>query len=269
MLLDWDEIDRTTKSLIKEAGHKIRHSFFERIQIDSKSNVNDLVTNVDQEIEQFFIEHIQSSYPTHQILGEEGFGDQVTSLNGVTWIIDPIDGTTNFVHQKRNFAISVGIYEDGVGMLGYIYDVVRDELYSARKDQGAFVNDQRLPRLNEGSIHTAIISVNARWLTPNRYVHHEKLHRMVSDCRSTRSYGSASLEIAHVLSGRLDAYISIRLSPWDIAGGMVIAQEVGGVASNLKGDMISLLTSDSFIVARPKLHEVLLTNYIEMKKLLD
>ena len=95
--------------MIKEAGHKIRISFFNHIHIDSKSDANDLVTNIDREIEQFFISRIQRDFPTHKILGEEGFGDEVDSLDGVTWILDPIDGTMNFIHQKRNFAISLGI----------------------------------------------------------------------------------------------------------------------------------------------------------------
>ncbi len=263
--MDWNEVDRYAKSLIKEAGHKIRLSFYQRIQVESKSNVNDLVTNIDQEIEQFFIRHIQSVYPTHQILGEEGFGDQVTSLNGVTWLVDPIDGTTNFVHQKRNFAITVGIYKDGIGMLGYIYDIVRDELYAAKKGGGAFVNDERLPQVGESSVHTAMIGINARWLAPNQHINHKKLLNMIQECRGTRSYGSAALEMAYVISGKLDAYISVRLSPWDIAGGMVIAKEVGALPSSLSGEMPSLLTSNSFILARPKLHEELLSNYIELK----
>ncbi len=263
-MLDWDKIDRFTKSLIKEAGHKIRNSFFERIQIESKSNVNDLVTNIDQEIEQFFIQNIQFAFPDHRVLGEEGYGDQVTTLNGVVWIIDPIDGTMNFVHQKRNFAISIGVYEDGVGMLGYIYDVVRDELYAAKNGAGAYLNDERLPRLSDGSIEEAVIGVNARWFNAKRYVNGGKLLNLVADCRGTRSYGSAALEIAYVASGKLDAYISGRLSPWDVAGGVVIAQEVGAITTNFKGTTLNFVQPDSLIVSRPSLHAFILQNYIEV-----
>lgn len=266
--MDWEKVDRYVKSLIKEAGHKIRVSFFEQIHIDSKSNANDLVTNIDREIEQFFIRHIQSKFPDHLILGEEGFGDDIESLNGIVWIVDPIDGTMNFVHQKRNFAISLGIFQDGVGVLGYIYDVIRDELYSAKKGGGAYVNDERLPALKPVAIQEAIIGINARWMAPNRYIEHEKMLGLVLDCRGTRSYGSAALEIAYVSAGKLDAYISMRLSPWDIAGGIVIAQEVGAILTNLKGEAPHLLGTGSFIVAKPGLHQELLKNYIELKKVL-
>ena len=96
--------------------------------IESKSEANDLVTNIDKETEQFFIQHIKADFPDHRIFGEEGFGDEIKDLNGYVWILDPIDGTTNFIHQKKNFAISLGIYKDGVGILGYIYNVMEDAL---------------------------------------------------------------------------------------------------------------------------------------------
>ncbi len=107
--------------------------------IETKSNAADLVTNMDREIEQFLIGKIKETFPHHHILGEEGYGDEVTSSDGVVWLIDPIDGTMNFVHQKRNFAISIGIYENGIGKIGLIYDPVHDELYHALKGAGAFL----------------------------------------------------------------------------------------------------------------------------------
>lgn len=265
VLSDWSVLDRFAKSLIKEAGRKIRTSFSTRIEINTKSNKNDLVTNIDQEIEQFFIKNIQFTYPNHRVLGEEGFGDQVTALNGIVWMIDPIDGTTNFVHQQRNFAISIGVYHEGIGQLGYIYDVVRDELYAAYKGAGAYVNDERLPQLRKGTVEEAVIGLNARWLNSKRPLDGQKLLGLVADCRGVRSYGSAALEIAYVASGKLDAYISGRLSPWDIAGGSIIAQEVGAIATTLKGEALNLVHSDSFVVARPDLHEILLENYIDLK----
>lgn len=263
--MNWDAIDRYAKSLIKEAGHKIRVSFFNHIYIDSKSDANDLVTNIDREIEQFFISRIQRDFPTHKILGEEGFGDVVTSLDGVTWILDPIDGTMNFIHQKRNFAISLGIFVDGVGMLGYIYDVMHDDFYHAMKGEGAYLNNELLPQLESTPLENAVIGINARWVAPNRYLNHEKIIELIMNCRGTRSYGSAAIELAYVSSGRLDAYMSTRLSPWDVAGGIVIAQEVGAVATNMKGNALGLLRQETFIVARPGLHERIVTDYVELK----
>ncbi|MBE1553604.1 inositol monophosphatase family protein [Sporosarcina limicola] len=258
-------IDRYAKSLIKEAGHKIRVSFFNTIEIDSKADANDLVTNIDREVEQFFISRIKRDFPEHRILGEEGFGDDIQALDGIIWMLDPIDGTMNFIHQKRNFAISLGIYVDGVGMLGYIYDVMLDDLYHATKGEGAYFNDERLPKLEITPLTDAIIGINASWVAPNRYINNEKIIELIRRCRGTRSYGSAAMELAYVSSGRLDAYMSMRLSPWDIAGGIIIAQEVGAVATNMKGETPGLLGQDTFIVARPGLHKDILTNYIRLK----
>jgi len=264
--MQWGSIDRYAKSLIKEAGHKIRVSFFNQIDINSKSDANDLVTNIDKEIEQFFISRIKRDFPSHRILGEEGFGDDVRTLDGVVWMLDPIDGTMNFIHQKRNFAISLGIFAEGVGMLGYIYDVMRDDFYHAAKDEGAYFNDERLPQLEITPLNEAVIGINASWVAPNRFVENEKIIELIQKCRGTRSYGSAAMELAYVSSGRLDSYMSMRLSPWDIAGGIVIAQEVGAVATNMKGETPHLLGQDTFIVARPGLHQDILTNYIRLKQ---
>ena len=210
--MNWEHIDRYAKSLIKEAGHKIRNSFSTRIDIDTKSNANDFVTNIDREIEQFFIGRIQKDFPGHQIFGEEGFGDAVKTLGGVTW------------------------------------------------------NDERLPQLEVVPVKDAIIGINARWVAPNRYVDNEKIIGLILECRGTRSYGTAAIELAYVASGRLDSYISMRLSPWDIAGGLVIAQEVGAIVTNFDGEMPQLLEQESCIVARPGLHDDILRNYIRLKK---
>lgn len=258
-------MDLYIKSLIKEAGHIIRNSFLSELVIETKSNPNDLVTNMDKEIEQFFIARIRRDFPGHRVFGEEGFGDVIEDLSGVVWLLDPIDGTMNFVHQKSNFAISLGIYEDGIGKLGYIYDVVNDNLYHAVHGEGAYCNDERLAPLKETTLEHSIVGINATWVTPNRYIKHEDSIRLIQDVRGTRSYGSAALELAFLATGRIDAYISMRLSPWDIAGGMVIAREVGAVATNFSGEPANLLKQDAFIAANPSVHEKILTEYIHLK----
>lgn len=258
-------IDKYAKSLIKEAGNRIKHSFSSELVIETKSAVNDLVTNIDKETEQFFIQCIKREYPDHRVFGEEGFGDVINDLNGYVWLLDPIDGTTNFIHQQENFAISLGIYKDGQGILGYIYNVMEDDLVSATHDEGAYLNDMRIPVLNSGVLKQAIIGINASWVVPNKYIEHEGMVKLSNAARGTRSYGSAAIEIAYVATGKLDAYISMRLSPWDIAGGMVIAKEVGAIVSTLSNEPISLLGQSTFIVAKPGLHEELLSNYVQLK----
>ena len=259
------KIDEFAKKTIIDAGKRIRNAFSYDIEVETKSNKNDLVTNIDRETEIFFIDEIHKFDPTHQILGEEGMGERPETLDGVVWIIDPIDGTMNFVKQHRHFFISVALYVDGVGKLGYIFDVMREDMFYAIADEGAWYNDSPMRKLQPLEIDEAVIGINASWITPNKKINHEKLIELVHTVRGTRSYGSAAMEIAFVVSGKLDAYISMRLAPWDIGAGIIIAQEVGAVATNLKGEAISLMESDTFIIANPFIHKQLLNNYIEIK----
>lgn len=259
------EIHMFAKSIIMEAGERIRHSFSEKWEIETKANANDLVTNIDRETELFFIKKIKEFDESYKILGEEGMGKKIDSLDGIVWIVDPIDGTMNFIRQHRNFAISIGIYIDGIGKLGYIYDVMRNQLYYAIEGQGAFLDDVPLQPLQSISLEKSIVGLNAVWVTPNKRINHEPMIDLVRKVRGTRSYGSASLEIASVACGRMDAYISLRLSPWDIAGGAVIAKEVGALTSNLKNEPINLLKQDAFIVANPTIHQEIIDNYIQLK----
>ena len=264
--MDLNKIDLFAKEIIKEAGKRIQREFSYDLKVETKSNANDLVTKVDRETELFFIEKIKAFNPHHRILGEEGMGENVDSLDGPVWIIDPIDGTMNFVKQHRHFMISIGFFIDGIGKLGYIYDVMRDDLFYAIQGKGAWYNESPLRKLQQIPIEEAVIGINASWVTPNKKINHEKLIELVQTVRGTRSYGSAAMEIAFVVSGKLDAYISMRLSPWDIGGGTIIAKEVGAIASNLKGENCNLLVQDTFMIANPYIHQLILDKYIEVLK---
>ncbi|WP_100330780.1 inositol monophosphatase family protein [Bacillus xiapuensis] len=261
-MVNWTEIDRDAKRWIAEAGEVIRRSFSHSLSIQTKSNPNDLVTNMDKETERYFIASIRRKYPDHFILGEEGNGDQVTSLEGIVWIIDPIDGTMNFIHQQRHFAISVGIYENGEARLGYIYDVTRDELYFAERGKGAFMNGVQLQPLKEMPLEKALIAVNATWLVKNAYFDQSKLVSLATSVRGTRSYGSAALELAYVASGRLNGYLTMRLAPWDFGAGKILVEEAGGVITTLTGAPLDLLQINSIFAAPPALHAKILDQFL-------
>ncbi|MDQ0272428.1 inositol monophosphatase family protein [Cytobacillus purgationiresistens] len=262
-MTNWTEMDTYAKKWIKQAGDLIKKSFSGSLTIQTKSNANDLVTDIDKGTEQFFIKKIHEKYPDHRILGEEGYGDTLKDLKGIVWIIDPIDGTMNFIHQKRNFAISIGIYEDGVGKIGLIYDVVHDELYHAMKGEGAYLNNDKLPDLAPGQVSEAIIGINATWVTENKRIDPSLLAPLIKAARGTRSYGSAAIEMAYVASGRLDAYISLRLAPWDYGAGIILIEELGGVTSTLKGESISIESQTSVFVGKPGVHEEILQTYLK------
>lgn len=260
--MNWEKIDSRAKQWIKDAGNRIRLSFDKTLNIQTKSNPNDLVTDMDKEIEQFFIRNIREEFPDHKIMGEEGFGDTLASHEGIIWLIDPIDGTMNFIHQQRNFAISVGVYENGIGKIGLIYDVVHDELYHAIRGKGAFMNDKRLPKLNTTTVKEAILALNASLVLENKRIDHNIIIPLVREARGTRSYGTAALEMVYVATGRVDAYLSMRLSPWDVAAGSVIVEELGGTVTNLHGEKLDYLSKNSLLVAKPGLHQAILKDYL-------
>ncbi len=261
--MNWESIDAHAKQWIKEAGDKIRSSFEKTLNIETKSNPNDLVTNIDKEIEQFFIGKIRGVYPQHKIMGEEGFGDELKSLEGIVWLIDPIDGTMNFIHQQRNFAVSIGVYENGIGKIGLIYDVAHDELYHAISGEGAYLNGKPIPLLEETTVKESILALNATWVMENHRIDHNIMIPLARDARGTRSYGTAALEMVFVATGRVDAYISMRLSPWDFAAGAVIIQELGGIVTNVRGEPLDFLTLDSVLTANRGLHQVILKDYLK------
>ncbi|MFD1018025.1 inositol monophosphatase family protein [Thalassobacillus hwangdonensis] len=261
-----DQLYTQAKEWVLEAGDHIRKHIDQPLKIDTKSDANDLVTEMDEQTEQYFAERINEHYPSHQLLGEEGFGDEVTALDGTIWIVDPIDGTMNFVHQKRNFAISVGIYHDGVGEIGLIYDVMADVLYTAKRGEGAFKNDRRLPDLQPSKdLATSILAVNTFWALKNKRVSEEGIHRLVQKVRGTRSFGSAALEFAFVAEGILDGYLTMSLMPWDVAAGIVIVNEVGGITTKADGEPVDMLKKNSILTCHPSIHEEIINEYVSLK----
>ncbi|WP_059169999.1 inositol monophosphatase family protein [Bacillus sp. FJAT-27445] len=264
--MDTEHVYEQAKKWILEAGEKIRSSFDKTLNIHTKSDPNDLVTDIDRDTEKFFIEKIREVFPGHRILGEEGFGDTLSDLDGVVWIIDPIDGTMNFIHQQRNFAISIGIYENGIGKIGLIYDIAHDELYHSKAGGGAFLNGRELPKLERAKVEESIVALNITWVLENKMVDHNLFIPLVRKARGTRSYGSAALELVYVATGRVNAYISPRLAPWDYAGGAIIVEELGGIVTDLHGSRLDMLNKSSVFAAGPGLHGEILEQYLKGQK---
>lgn len=250
------------KGLVIEAGNNIRKMMQEDIDIETKSNPNDLVTNVDKATEDYIYRNIMETYPTHQFIGEEGHGKPMSEVEqkGVVWVIDPIDGTLNFVHQRENFAISIGIYHDGAPYAGFVYDVMNDILYHAKVGEGAFMNEHPIKPLQNTTLNKSLIGINPNWLTKPKIG--DIFKNVVNEARSCRAYGSAALEIIAVARGKISAYITPRLQPWDFAGGLIILNEVGGVGTDLLGNALVITKPHSVLVGNKAIHEEILTQYM-------
>ncbi len=253
--LKYNPLYELAKAWTKEAGENLRKSVQETIEVEFKTSASDLVTKKDRETEQYYAEKIKQHYPEHFILGEEGtVQDQDYEFEKEkVWVIDPIDGTTNFVNQKMNFVISVAFYDEGEPVMGIIYDPIKDEMFHALKGKGAYMNGEKISRLREGSLKEALISFNSFWTIPNDKVDGKKLYPIIENARGIRYIGSAALEIAWISIGRIDAYIDFRLSPWDIGAGIVILKELGGEATTLTGEEIDMTNTSTTLFSRPGL----------------
>ncbi|WVR08650.1 hypothetical protein IAU60_005708 [Kwoniella sp. DSM 27419] len=272
--LDLDSILAFTIDLALEAGEMIRQGQAKRFESESaaeaeKANSVDLVTEVDKAVEAFITKKIQDAYPQHQFIGEETFsGQRIT--DEPTWIGDPIDGTTNFIHGFPMVATSIGLAVKGVPVIGVIYNPFLDQLYSAAKGKGAFLNQKtKLPITGKSkplaSLGQALIAVEygssrSPPALPSKVktfqtlaAHPDQGGKMA---HSLRSMGSAALNIALVASGGLDMYWEVGCWAWDVCAGICILHEAGGAmfgakTSDLSGEVNGeLLTGRKYLSIR-------------------
>lgn len=258
------KIYEQAKKWVLKAGEIIQDSLNEQRVIKSKKEKNDLVTDVDKKVELFLVKEIKRAYPKHLILSEEGFGDKEITHKGTMWTIDPIDGTRNFVNQKKNFAISVAVIHQGVGEIGFIYDVIEGTLYSSLKREGAYRNGTRLNDLEvKKDLEEVSLSFNHKLLCESDTFDRSVMEQLTNKVRSVRSKGSATLEIIQIAEGLLDGYIAKNLSPWDVAAAIIVLNEVQGIATRANGDKINIFKEGTIFVSNKGIHEQIVLNYLK------
>ncbi|RKP49981.1 inositol monophosphatase [Cohnella endophytica] len=238
-----------------EAGERILSVMKKPLHIQEKKNASDLVTEVDLLSERIVRERIAGDYPEHWIMSEEtdgGLGNAYDAFlqpnEGYGWIIDPIDGTTNFIHGLSHFAISIGIMRDDVLVCGVVYNPITRELYSAQRGHGAFLNGQPIHASTEARLENALLATGFQaddWKPDSPVV--EQIGNLTGKSRNVRILGSASLDLCFVASGKLTGFWHDGLYPWDVAAGALIIQEAGGSVTNKSGEPFRL--SDNTLVA--------------------
>lgn len=243
-MMDLEEIDSAIQKMIRQLGAATKQRRQESFNVKEKTGFKDLVTSVDKDNEQFIDRKIKELDPDCQIISEEGFGDDVSRLQGHVWIVDPIDGTMNFVEQQRRYAIMIALYIDGQPTLGYILDVANNQLYHAWHGHGAYVDGQKLQQPADSGLHDSLVTINGGLILSGR----GQVRQIAEQARGLRMYGSAGIELTDVITGRLGLYLSW-LKPWDLAAGRVIAEELGLVVQNVDGSRPDVLSSSLVLVA--------------------
>ena len=205
----------------------------DRLSITIKSQ-NDFVSEIDKRAEQEIIYTLQKSFPEHSILAEESGAQQG---NEYEWIIDPLDGTTNFLYGFPHFAVSIALRHKGRLEQAVIYDPLRDELFTASRGVGAQLNDHRIRVSNRAHLKSALLGTGM----PFKEMAHLDAYlgmfkSLIPNCTGVRRAGSAALDLAYVAAGRLDGFWEIGLQPWDIAAGVLLIQEAGGLVTDLSGE---------------------------------
>ncbi|KRX80768.1 Inositol monophosphatase ttx-7 [Trichinella sp. T6] len=235
------EAYRVVLRLVQESGNLIRDAFRRAggVNVMTKTSDVDLVTDVDQKVEQVLVDGIRSKFPDHQFIGEEStaMGKKGMFTDAPTWIIDPIDGTTNFVHKVPYVCISIALYMKKEPRIGIVYNPILEELFTARKGLGAFRNV-----LNKALL-LLTFGVQNRFSLPNAVdVYLQNNKRIVEQgIRGHRSFGSAALNMCYVALGCADAYIEFGLHCWDIAAGRLIVEEAGGLVIDPSGGPIDIM----------------------------
>jgi len=220
---------------------------------------NDFVTEVDKSAEQAIIDILHRAYPDHAILAEESGATAGTAGESeYTWIIDPLDGTTNFIHGFPQYAVSIGLRHKGVLAHGVIYDPTKNELFTASRGRGAFLDERRIRvskrlQLNEALIGTGFPFRDLQSLDEYLAMFREFTIRTAG----IRRAGAAALDIAYVAAGRLDGFWEMGLSPWDMAAGALMVQEAGGLVGDFRGDS-GYLESGRIVCGNPKIFSQML-----------
>ena len=231
-----DKIETVARKIIIEAGELIRQHIghVAGSWVHSKGP-SDYVTEIDKRCERLIVEAVRDNFPDHHIMAEESENDGLQP--GYTWVIDPVDGTTNFIHGFPFVAVSIAVCFEKKPVLGFVLDPVRDELFSARKGAGAWLNGSRLEMREKVELDRALVATGFPFRKRNYMDDYLKAFKSiclrVSDVRRA---GSAALDLAYLAAGRVDGFWEIGLKAWDIAAGALLITEAGGMVSDFNGE---------------------------------
>lgn len=241
---------KAARGLVRDFGE------VEHLQV-SRKGPGDFVSIADKKAEDILYKELKKARPSYGFIMEEG--GEVKGEEDYVWHIDPLDGTTNFLHAIPHFAISIGLLKGKEVIAGVVYDPIKDELFYAEKGGGAFLNERRLRVSNRQHLSEALLATGipfARHTKEDRKQFHETLEQLMPQVAGVRRFGAAALDLAYVAAGRYEGYWETSLSSWDIAAGIVLVREAGGYVSDLKG-ADDIFGTKSILATNQTLHQPL------------
>ena len=248
----------TAVKAARKAGNIINRATrdLDLLKVESKRQ-NDFVTEVDRAAEAAVIAVLREAYPNHSILAAES-GASKGSQGEYEWVIDPLDGTTNFIHGVPQFAVSIGLRHKGIVTQAVIYDPAKNELFTATRGAGAYLNDKRMRVGKRERIGDALIGTGFPFSKIDlleRYI--EMFRKVTLNCAGIRRPGAAALDLAYVAAGRFDGFWEMGLAPWDMAAGTLLVQEAGGLVGDFSGES-GFFESGEIVAGSPKVFAQLL-----------
>ncbi|HVX99813.1 MAG TPA: inositol monophosphatase family protein [Pseudorhodoplanes sp.] len=242
----------------QKAARGLKRDFgeVENLQVSLKGPA-DFVSAADQRAEKILKEELLTARPGYSFHGEEGGRVEGTDRTHV-WYVDPLDGTTNFLHGIPQFAISIGLERDGVIVAGLVYNPISDEMYTAERGKGAFLNDRRLRVAGRTRLSEAVIACGLPHLGRGDLALFRREFAVVQEqVAGLRRFGAAALDLAFVAAGRVDAYWERGLSPWDMAAGILLVREAGGYVTDLNGND-AMFATRGVVAGNETMHRALL-----------
>jgi len=221
--------------VVRQAGDFIRREFlgFDRRHVETKSR-NSLVSYVDKQAEAMLVDGLRPLLPEAGFLAEEGTGKQAPE--GLNWIIDPLDGTTNFIHGVPVFAVSVALCQGNTPLIGLVLDVMPNQLYTAVRGEGAYREGQKIQASSAAKLENTLLATGfpyAHFDFQDKYM--ALLAALMRKTRGLRRLGAAAIDLAYTANGVFDSFFEVQLSPWDVAAGALLVQEAGGKVSDFSG----------------------------------
>ena len=244
----------TAIEIAQEAGALLSDFAAQKIGFELKGDY-DLVTAADRASEALVVERLKKHFPDHSIIGEEG-GGQITSSE-YRWYVDPLDGTTNFAHGFPVYNVTLGLERNGELLAGVIFDPTRNEMFSAERGAGAFLNGERISVSRAQRIDDCLVSTGFPSRRRHQNVNIHFYYQLAMMSHGVRRAGAAAIDLAYVACGRLDAFWEFGLNPWDMAAGILLVEEAGGQVSTMKGEPHQL-NSPHMLASNGTLHQPIL-----------